>query len=267
MRKTRACSQEEWAVTDQPRPPAGTVPEEAKRAFLWKVVESTTFARSEQLRRLLKWLGERALMGVNPTEYDVGTVPLRRPGDFDPQTDSLVRKEMTRLRAKLQAYYASEGRGDAVRLSSADAYRVQFQWSLPYAERPDTRAKCVMVLPPRALGVPAESLDLLYEHLLVCISGIEDIQLISPTTARFYGARPGDVRRFAVETGADFVVEGSARLSEESITVTLWAVDGRTGRSCRPFTGTNSDLQQLATQAARCLYGCLFGLTGDVLPP
>jgi hypothetical protein len=152
----------------------GLVPEELQRAFLQKVTDSLTFARSEQLRRLLKWLGEKAIEGITPREYDVGTAPLQRPKNFDPQTDSLVRKEMTRLRAKLRAYYELEGSGDAVRICSADAYRLTFQWPLPPTEPTRTDLICVMVLPLRAHGVPPESLEALYDHFLFYLSEIGD---------------------------------------------------------------------------------------------
>jgi hypothetical protein len=245
----------------------GLVPEELKRAFLQKVVDSSTFGRSQQLRRLLNWLGERAIEGVTPSEYDVGISPLQRPTSFDPQTDSLVRKEMTRLRAKLQAYYAAEGRGDNVRLHSADAYRLSFQWSMPVRETPGKDTICVMILPLRGSGVPFESMELFYDSfsLRVCEAG--EIQLIAPTTARFYAGRSGDIRTFAVETGADFVIEGTIRIKGDLIAATLWAVDGRTGRSRRPCSLASPNLEDLATRAAECLFQCLTGDEHDSLVP
>jgi hypothetical protein len=231
----------------------GLVPEELKRAFLRKVVESSTFARSEQLRRLLNWLGERAIEGVTPSEYDVGIAPLQRPTNFDPQTDSLVRKEMTRLRAKLQTYYAAEGRGDIVRLASTDAYRLTFHWLSPTPESFGTDAICVMILPLRAFGVPTEFIETLYDYLLLGVSERSEIQLIAPTTARFYAGRSGDIRTFAVETGSDFVVEGTVRTKDDLLVVTLWVVDGRTGRSRRPCILTGPNPEDLARNAADCL--------------
>lgn len=69
------------------------VPQEACRVHLDRIASSVTFARAEQLRRLLQWLGDRSLQGssVLPTEKEIGEIVLRRK-DFDPQTDSLVRK-------------------------------------------------------------------------------------------------------------------------------------------------------------------------------
>jgi TolB-like protein len=229
------------------------VPEEIKRSCLRKVGESSVFARSEQLRRLLMWLGERAIEGVAPSEYEVGTGPLHRPANFDPQADSLVRKEMTRLRAKLRAYYELEGRRDAVQIFSGDAYRLSFHWSPPAAERDAAGTICVLVLPFRSTGLPADFTDDLYEHLLVRLSETGKIQLVAQTTARFYSGRSGDVRTFAVETGADFVVEGTVRLKTELIVTTLWVVDGRTGRTRSPCCLTGPDIEDVGLRAARCL--------------
>src|SRR5690242_20239890 len=73
----------------------GMVAETIRRACIDQVLSSATFARADQLRRLLAWLGERSLRpdSVVPTEKEIGKVVLLRK-DFDPQTDSLVRKEM-----------------------------------------------------------------------------------------------------------------------------------------------------------------------------
>jgi hypothetical protein len=136
------------------------------------------------------------------------------------------------------------------------AYHLSFQWSLPVAESPGVDAICVMILPPRASGVPAESLNILYDHLLLSMSEMGDIQLIAPTTARFYAERLGDIRTFAIETGADFVVEGTVRIKQNLIATTLWAVDGRTGCSKRPCSLTSADPEELAKRAAECLFRC-----------
>src|SRR5688572_13297499 len=84
-----------------------TIPTGFKAVYLEKIAASRTFARSAQLRRLLQFLGERTLSDdAGPTEYDVAFQVLNRGPEFDPRSDSVVRKEMSRLRAKLADYYA-----------------------------------------------------------------------------------------------------------------------------------------------------------------
>ncbi len=58
------------------------------------------------LRRLLRFLVERTLEGRSHEvkEYAVGVDVFDRGADFDPRTDTIVRAEARRLRAKLAEY-------------------------------------------------------------------------------------------------------------------------------------------------------------------
>jgi hypothetical protein len=103
------------------------VPEGLCRAHLNRILSSATLARAEQLRRLLEWLGDRSLSRFRepPSEKEIGETVLERPS-FDPQTNSLVRKEMSRLRKKLAPYYAREGARERIRIHSAGGGPVPF---------------------------------------------------------------------------------------------------------------------------------------------
>jgi hypothetical protein len=74
------------------------------------------FLGSEALCKLLKFLAHHTIH--TPTdhlkEYEIATEAFGRPPDFDPQTDSYVRVQMGRLRAKLAHYYETEGAADSV---------------------------------------------------------------------------------------------------------------------------------------------------------
>lgn len=97
-------------------PLADGVSRDAALAAARRVAASRTFKQSEHLRRLLDYLVERTLdgKGAQLKEYTVGIDVFRRVADFDPRADPVVRVEARRLRAKLQAYYADEGRQDDV---------------------------------------------------------------------------------------------------------------------------------------------------------
>ena len=237
------------------RPP---VSREVCRAHLERMASSVTFARAEQLRRLLKWLGEWSLAGnaVPPTEKEIAETALRRR-DFDPQTDSLVRKEMGRLREKLAQYYDQEGTHERIRLQSAGGYLFRFAWrEEPLREAAEEcELPSLLVLPIRSpSGLNAQAACLV-EELLVRIGAQGGVQLISPTTALSYLGRVGDVREFAAECGADFVVEGSLASCGAQLCVTLWLVDGRSGRTERPGRFAGTDLDQLVEPAAAWLRG------------
>jgi hypothetical protein len=146
------------------------VPENLCRAHLQRLLSSATFARAEQLRRLLSWLGNRSLAAdeAPPVEKEIGETVLGRRY-FDPQTDSLVRKEMRRLREKVQQYYAKEGARDRVRLISGGGYLFRFVWSehtMPQAGE-NTALPCVLVLPIRSNKDLGGQAIRLFEDLLV----------------------------------------------------------------------------------------------------
>lgn len=233
------------------------VPENLCRAHLQRLLSSATFARAEQLRRLVNWLGDRSLSqeAAPPTEKEIGEAVLGRKG-FDPQTDSLVRKEMRRLREKIRQYYAAEGARDRVRLLSAGGYLFRFVWSDEVLLGMTARSgsPCLLVLPIRAQPDLAGQADRLFEDLLVRLGEHGGAQLIAPTTALGYGGRVGDVREFAGECGADIVVEGSLALEQAQLRLTLWFVDGMTGRVDRPGRFAAADVEELGRSAVFWLH-------------
>jgi hypothetical protein len=71
---------------------------------------------SESLCRLLKYLAQHAVEqpGIPLKEYQIATEVFGRRADFDPQSDSTIRVQAGRLRAKLADYYNSEGAHDPI---------------------------------------------------------------------------------------------------------------------------------------------------------
>ena len=79
-----------------------------------KLINSHTLHGSESLCKLLRYLGDHAVLhpGSPLKEYRIATEVFGRSTDFDPHLDSLVRVQAGRLRTKLAEYYASEGSED-----------------------------------------------------------------------------------------------------------------------------------------------------------
>ncbi len=98
---------------------APRIPEPEIRSHLERVLSSRTFARSERLSRLLRYMVEMTLDGRGDElkEYLLGIEVFDKDASFDPATDTIVRVQVRRLRAKLAAYYQSEGREEPVRIS------------------------------------------------------------------------------------------------------------------------------------------------------
>jgi len=93
------------------------------------VLSSESFSEAPSLARLLKYLCSYHLSGDKNSlnEYRIGAEALGRPSDFDPATNSSVRVEMHRLRARLRKYYATEGADHALRITLAEGrYGLQF---------------------------------------------------------------------------------------------------------------------------------------------
>jgi len=85
-------------------------------AQIERLTNSHVLHGSEQLCKLLRYLGEHALErpGAPLKEYQIATEVFGRPADFDPQLDSTIRVQAGRLRLKLAEYYNSEGLDDPV---------------------------------------------------------------------------------------------------------------------------------------------------------
>ena len=80
------------------------------------LVASHTLHGSESLCKLLRYLAQHAVddPAGRVKEYQIATEVFGRPTDFDPQSDSMIRVQVGRLRAKLGEYYSGEGSHDQV---------------------------------------------------------------------------------------------------------------------------------------------------------
>lgn len=86
------------------------------REQLDKIAASPGFANSQRRTQLLRYLVEAALdgRGAEMKEYAIALDVFERPASFDPRTDSTIRAEVSRFRARLKEYYAQEGSADPV---------------------------------------------------------------------------------------------------------------------------------------------------------
>jgi TolB-like protein len=92
---------------------------EAIKAQLERTLASRGFVTAGRQSRLLRHIVERTLAGQADQlkEYSVGMEVFDRDDKYDPRIDSIVRVEAGRLRSRLDEYYATDGAGDAVRIS------------------------------------------------------------------------------------------------------------------------------------------------------
>src|SRR4051794_14346987 len=83
---------------------------------LEKTLSSSTFESAARSSALLRFVVGETVNGRADRlkEYTVGREALGRGEDFDPRTDPIVRAEASRLRNRLERYYATDGRADSV---------------------------------------------------------------------------------------------------------------------------------------------------------
>src|SRR5215510_2716828 len=86
---------------------------------LERIVSSQAFEGSERSTKLLCYLVDHAQNGQTTSlkEYTLGTEVLGKGSSFDPRIDTIVRAEASRLRNRLEKYYAAEGHADALIIS------------------------------------------------------------------------------------------------------------------------------------------------------
>lgn len=92
--------------------------EEAVRAELDAILNSSQFKRSERHSRFLRFVCETALKGeaLKLNEYLIAHAVFDRGEDYSSGEDSVVRRQAYSLRQKLQEYYTNEGARDPVRI-------------------------------------------------------------------------------------------------------------------------------------------------------
>ena len=94
-----------------------------------RITHSHVFHGADALCRLLCYLVEKtnADAEYSAKEYEIATAVFGRKADFDPRTDSSVRVQVARLRAKLIEYYTTDGAEEDIHVEiPKGAYRLQY---------------------------------------------------------------------------------------------------------------------------------------------
>ena len=100
-----------------------------KRGALEAVLGSRTFARSDRLKKLLRFIAEAEIEGRGSelNEYRIGVEALDRPEGYSTSEDSSVRSRIYELRQKLDRFYSAEAPHAEVRVEvNRGSHSVQF---------------------------------------------------------------------------------------------------------------------------------------------
>jgi len=114
---------------------------EEKLRELERILASRTFLNALRLQKFLRFVALKAIDGQEDDvkEYTVGVQVFRKGSDFDPRTDTQVRTEASRLRLRLERYYASEGASDDLLLELPRGHYVpQFSPRAPKPAEPES---------------------------------------------------------------------------------------------------------------------------------
>jgi hypothetical protein len=130
-----------------------SVSDQEKRESLEAVLRSSTFARSAQLRALLRYICEREMAGQAQelTEYQIAVEVLGRRKNVDVTDDASVRNRAYELRQRLEKYYTTEQPHAGVRIEiPRGGYVPQYTRQSPMPTAPVERA----AEPPAARRYP-----------------------------------------------------------------------------------------------------------------
>jgi adenylate cyclase len=207
------------------------------REQLARMLASRSFAHAERLRKFLRFVVHAALDGSGsaPKEYVIAVEVCGRPADFDPAADPIVRVDATRLRSRLAAYYADEGRDDPVEISlPKGSYEPRF--ALRNAAPAETDAVAsqpsLAVLPFVNLRADTETdffSDGLTEELINLLSRMQGLRVVARTSVFQFKGRAIDVRDIGRALAVSHVLEGSVREADGRLRVTAQLTDARSG--------------------------------------
>ncbi len=229
------------------------------REELERVLSSASFARSDRVSKLLRFLVERHVEGRDDElkESVIGVEVFGRRPDYDPKLDSTVRTEAVRLRARLNKYYSTEGSQDPLvielpkggyvprcRPRSVGATQAAQREAAVARRRPDRLARgCdsgrhalgakhgapvpIAVLPLVNLSeIPGNDyfVDGLTDEIIRQASGITGLTVRSRTSSFALKGRPHTVREAASQLNVEYIVEGSVTRSGPQARITAQLV-------------------------------------------
>ena len=232
------------------------------REELERVLSSASFARSERVSKLLRFLVERYMEGRDDElkESLIGVEVFGRRPDYDPKLDSTVRTEAVRLRARLNTYYSAEGSQDPLvielpkggyvprcrpraegdgQTASAKPRSLALGLTILIAvttaagirwARSNDASLPIAVLPLVNLSEdPANDafVDGLTDEIIREASRIDGLTVRSRTSSFALKGKPRIVREAASQLNVDYIVEGAVARSGPNVRITGQLVRAR----------------------------------------
>lgn len=240
----------------------------AIRAQLERVLGSRKFAGAERQAQFLRFIVERAADGQpEPAkEYTIAVDVFARRADYNPEIDSLVRVEASKLRNRLAKYYETEGKEDPIRIEiPRGGYAPVFHdQGAPARLSPASRGRLFWVAgagaaviasavflgsgarsvpapaPPVSIAVlPFADLSSARDQAFFCegvteelthtLAGLSGLRVPSTMSSSRYRGSDVDARQVGKELNVHAVLEGSVRREGNRIRLTAQLIETRGG--------------------------------------
>jgi len=219
-----------------------SIPEDAVREQLRRLVASPELVHSEALAKLLRFVVEETLQGRGDQlkETRLGLeVFARPPAAYDAAIDPIVRVQMGRLRARLHRYYGGGGLADPVVIEIpkggyVPSFRRRTAGPDPAAgaDRSDWSEHRIAVLPFADMSAgPRRDYfgDGLTEELIHRLARDRRLQVVARTSSFQFKGQARDVREIGRLLGAGKIVEGSVRQAGTRVRVTVQLINAVNG--------------------------------------
>jgi TolB-like protein len=229
---------------------------EAVRGQLEKLLSSPQFARADRSRRFLQYVVEQVLEGKGEQlkETVIGAAVFKRPADYDPRNDSIVRMEAGKLRARLKEYYLGPGKDDPILIDlPKGSYAPTFQEIPGSRGIPRAAARSRMLWPVVVAAIAAVLLaailwklhpapissvavlplvnlshdpdteyfsDGLSEEIIHLLANTKGLSVISQTSSFALKRKGLSVRQIGAQLKVGAVVEGSVRKEGSRMRIT-----------------------------------------------
>ncbi len=206
-------------MLDSNLPGAGAI-----AATLARILASPLFAQAQRQSRLLRYIVERSQAGTAGRlgQFTIGIDVFERDAGFDPVTDSVVRVEVARLRARLREYYEATPDEVVVIRIPKGRYIAVFEHNpaaLPVAPRGDRAgqrsARPVLAVLPFVSHTSEGDDDYfatgITEDLITDLSKVSGLTVIARNSSFAYRDTATALETIGRELGASHVLEGSVR--------------------------------------------------------
>ena len=213
-----------------------SLPREVVETQLARIMNSRVFFNAPRLSRFLSHVVQESLEGrVDRLKgYTIGLDVFDRPEDFDPQTDTIVRVQARALRQRLEQYCAQDGVEDPVHIKIAKgAYEPEFLARCS-GKRPNNSEKSLpaaVSISPSIAVLPFDDFSRekhtesfshgLTEEIIANLSRFRELSVFSRSTTERAKLDKLSISQMYASFRPDFVLEGSFRISERTVDITI----------------------------------------------